>query len=191
MEKDTNKSIIKDMTIRSDLLESGFKFFDRIEGIIYPGEVSSYRRISTKTDTTTIRSIGYESAFINPMRNYGEFSQSSGKLRLETFKATNINDGIMDIGFEFMSQGSSVYTVNEMRIWWICSSPDGLKTLQMLSPVLKVYGGVKNQTRIAINQFGFKYHHETMNELYRSLKEYFMNIKDGNGLDIAVEVYIK
>ena len=189
--ENTNKPIIKDMTIRSDLADTGFKFFDRIEGIIYPGEITSIRRVSTKTEPTTIRSIGYESSFINQMRNYGEFSQSSGKLRLESFRATNTNSGTMDISFEFMNQDSSVYTVNEMRIWWICLSPDGLRTLQMLSPTLKMYGGIKNQTRITMNEFGFKYHHEVMDEIYSSLECYFMNVADNYGLELAIEVYIK
>ena len=189
--ENTNEPIIKDMTIRSDLSDSGFRLFDRIDGMIYPGEVTSIRRVSTKTDATTIRSIGFESAFINPMRNYGEFVQSSGKLHLESFKATNMNGGSMDIGFEFMNQDSNVYTVDEMRIWWIIASPSGHMTLQRLSPVLKTYGGIKNQTRITMNKFGFAYHYEMMDHIYTSLESYFMDLENGCGLDMAIEVYIK
>ena len=188
--ENSDNAIIKGLSLKGDMSDSGFKFFDRIEGMIYPGTLKSSRRESTKTKLTEIITFGYDSSYINPLRNFGEFVQSSGNLRLETFKASNaVDGGCIDIGFEFMSRDNHDYTVNEMIIWWGYSN--GNSVIQFKSAPLKIVGGIKNSTRIFLNQFGIKYHYETLDELYNTLERDLVSLPDNEGLFMAVELYIR
>ena len=183
-------TIIKGLTLAPDMASSGFKFFDRIEGIIYPGMLVSLRRESSKTDTTSVATFGYDSAFINPLRNFGDFIQSSGKMRLETFKVSNsVPDGTVDIGFEFMNIDNSTYTLNEMIIWW--AYDNGTSVSQFKSPPLKLVGGIKNATRIILTKFGIKYHYECMAPELARLKQDMLDVEKDTALPMVFEAYIK
>ena len=181
-------SIIDSWSFKGDMSGTGYKFFDRISGILYPGNISSIRRESSKYEPTTITNIGYESAYMNPMKNFGEFVQSDGKMRLETFKVgNNVPDGTMDINFEFMSQDSNTYTFNELIIAWCFESPNG-NAVHFTSAPLKLVGGIKDNTRIYLNRFGIKYHYATMRELFDRIHKAF---SEGSIIPLAIEVYIK
>lgn len=174
-------------SIRSELTDTRFSFFDRIEGTLYPGELISSRRETSKVDKTEIITVGYESAFINPLRNFGEFIQTSGKLRLETFKTSNNKpDGSIDIGFEFMKVDNKTYRFNEMLIWW--SYLLGVKRYSSKSAPLKIAGGIKNATSISLNQFGIKYHYTPMSQ---TLIDDLRSLGPDDKLDLVLEVYIK
>lgn len=185
---ENNTTPINTISLKNEILtDTNFTFFDRIEGSLYPGELVSMRKESTNMDPTEMVTVGYESAFVNPMRNFGEFIQSSGKLRLETFKTSNNKpDGSIDIGFEFMNADSKTYKVNEMIIWWSYSIGD--RRVEFKSPTLKLIGGIKNQTRVTISEYGIKYHHTPM---FDTLLKDLRNLDKGGHIDLIVEVYIK
>jgi len=182
--------IIKGISLVSDMTNSGFKFFDRIEGLMYPGQLVSSRRESSKTDMTCIATFGYESGYINPLRNFGDFIQSSGKLRLETFKASNcVPDGTIDIGFEFMNVDNNTYSFDEMVIWW--AYYNGTSVSQFKSANLKLVGGIKNSTRIILTRFGIKYHYECIDTAFNGIKRDMYDIDKDKYIPMAFEVYIK
>ena len=186
MENTANSSDTTVYSIRSELTDHGFTFFDRIEGVLYPGELISSRRETSKVDKTEIVTVGFESAFVNPLRNFGEFIQSSGKLRLETFKASNNKpDGSIDIGFEFMKADSKTYSFDKMVIWW--SYGIGDRRVSSKSAVLSM-DGIKNATRLALNPYGIKYHYAPLD---LTLLEDLRNMGPGDKLPLIVEVYIK
>ena len=190
---ENTNGLLPTLTLRNELTGSGLSFFDRIEGVLYPGYVSSIMRKSTKDDESILKSVGYESAFTNPIRNFGEYIQSAGKMRLETFKMSNsINrDGAMDVNFEFMNNDQNVYTVNNMVIYFAYMKQNDAASVQYKSGPLVVAGGIKNQTRVVLTKYGIKFHHETMKEFFDSVVADMEKLIDGESMELIFEVYIK
>ncbi len=187
-----NKSIIEN-SIKQDLAGTDFVFFDRVEGHLYPGEVSSIKRECNKETDIILCVFGYEDAYMNQVRNLGEFIQSSGKLMLETFKiAKTQSGGAMDINFQFMAQDSKTYTFNEMRIWWSYMLHSDGRKVEGLSPTLKLTNGIKNATRVYLSKYGIKYHFNITEELYDTLyNDLIKNPNMNDGFDLVLEIYIK
>ena len=187
---DTQKSILGNLTLRNEMDES-YTFFDRIEGLLYPGYVSSTIRKSTREEQSTIHSIGYEAAFTNPARNFGYYVQQSGKMGLETFKLSNVNGLSIDINFEFMNNDPKVYTVNNMIIFFAYMRKDQSGSVSFKSSPLKAIGGIKGQTRFNITKYGVKFHHEPMEDFFSTVEKDLLDIGDNTALELVFEVYTK
>lgn len=183
-------NILENFTLSNEL-DSSYSMLDRIEGLLYPGYVASIVRKSTREDQSIIKSVGYEAAFTNPARNFGYFTQKTGKMGLESFKLSNVNGRAIDINFEFMNNDPKVYTVDNMIIFFAYMASDCERSLSFKSSPLKAVGGIKNQTRFIITKYGVKFHYEPIEKFYDTIEKDLENIPDGEGLEIVFEVYIK
>ncbi len=185
-----SSNILENFTLRNEL-DSSYSMLDRIEGLLYPGYIASIVRKSTREDISTIKSLGYEASFTNPARNFGYFTQKTGKMGLESFKISNINGRAIDINFEFMNNDPKVYTVNNMVIFFAYMNHDLSKSVSFKSGPLKAIGGIKNQTRFIITKYGVKFHYEPIETFYDTIEKDLDSITDGGAIEIVFEVYIK
>ena len=194
MEQTNTITIMDQQTLRQDMADTGFKFFDRIEGYILPGYEINKRKVSTKTDTMESITVGYDAASSNPFKNLGEFIQSSGKMGLETFKVIrNPNTNRLTVSFEFLNQDKSSYTFNEAIIFFVYSIGD--RSVSFMSPKLKLLGGVTGQTRITLSKYSVRYVHDSLDEssdfLNTIVRDFSELSIDAPSIPIVFEMYIK